>query len=265
MVWGRACAPGKSSAAQPLDAYRRADECQVLEFPAMKTCAAFLLLLSTLVLAQAAEVEITSEPHHHLALENSYVRVFKVEVPPHQSTLVHWHRHDYMFVTLGASDVESAPKDQPPVRLKLQDGQAEYTPAPRVHAARNLADTPFRNVTIEFMKNAEAHKATPAGWDPDRGLSVLHGGTIDILFVKDGARVSEVDLDPGGVIPRHTHTGPHLVVAVTDLDLQSDVAGKPPAHLQVQSGDIRWVEGGLTHTVTNVGKQKSRFITIEFH
>ena len=232
----------------------------------MKLRYAFLLLFFSLfTLAQAGEVELTSEPHHHLALENAYVRVFKVEVPPHQSTLVHVHRHDYMFVALGASDVENDVKDKPPVRLKLQDGETHYSDAPLAHAAKNLADTPFRNVTIEFMKDAEAHKTPPLAWDPDRGLSVLHGGTIDIMFVKDGARVSEVDLEPGGMIPKHTHTGPHLVVAITDLDLQSDVTGKPPARLQVKSGDIRWVEGGLTHTVTNVGKQKSRLITVEFH
>src|SRR6266496_586448 len=46
-----------------------------------------------------SEVEITAEPHHRLALENQYVRVFKVDVPPHESTLMHRHRHDYIFVT----------------------------------------------------------------------------------------------------------------------------------------------------------------------
>jgi quercetin dioxygenase-like cupin family protein len=225
----------------------------------MKTRLAFLLLLSTTLLpAQTKEVEITAEPSHHLALENAYVRVFKVEAPPHASTLVHWHRHDYMFVTLGDSLVENEVKDKPPVTLKLKNGETHYSVAPFAHAAKNLADTPFRNVTIEFLKNDDAK------WDPDRGLSVLHGGTIDILFVKDGARVSDVDLQPGGVIPEHTHTGPHLVVAVSDLDLEGRAAGKPTTHLQLKAGDIEWVEGGITHTVINAGKQEARLITVEF-
>jgi quercetin dioxygenase-like cupin family protein len=221
--------------------------------------ALIVLLLATLLAAQPQEVEITSEPGHHLALENAYVRVFKVEVPPHASTLVHWHRHDYMFVTLGASNVENDVKDKPPVTLKLQDGETHFSPGPFAHSAKNLADTPFRNVTIELLKNDDSK------WDPDRGLSVLHGGTIDILFVKDGARVSEVDLQPGGIVPEHTHKGPHLVVAVTDIDLEGTAPGKPTAHLQLKSGDIRWVEGGITHTVTNVGKQEAKLISVEFH
>jgi quercetin dioxygenase-like cupin family protein len=221
--------------------------------------ALILLFLATLLAAQTQEVEITSEPGHHLALENAYLRVFKVEVPPHASTLMHWHRHDYMFVTLGASNVENDVKDKPPVTIKLQDGETHYSPGPFAHSAKNLAETPFRNVTIEFLKNDDSK------WDPDRGLSVLHGGTIDILFVKDGARISEVDLQPGGIVPEHTHKGPHLVVAVTDLDLEGTAPGKPTAHLQLKSGEIKWVEGGITHTVTNAGKQEAKLITVEFH
>jgi len=65
------------------------------------------LLLATIILAAQTtnEVEITAEPHHHQALENEYVRVFKVEVPPHNDTLMHWHHHDYFFVTLGDTQV----------------------------------------------------------------------------------------------------------------------------------------------------------------
>jgi quercetin dioxygenase-like cupin family protein len=224
----------------------------------MKTLALLLLLSTTLLFAQSPEVEITSEPSHHLALENAYVRVFKVEAPPHASTLVHWHRHDYMYVTLGDSYIENDVKGKPPVTLKFKDGETHYSPATFAHAAKNLADTPFRNVTIEFLKNDDSK------WDPDRGLSILHGGTIDILFVKDGARVSDIDLQPGGIIPEHTHTGPHLLVAVTDVDLEAKAAGKPATHLQLKAGDIKWIEGGITHTVINAGKQEARMITVEF-
>lgn len=218
-----------------------------------------VLFFSTLLCAQNAEVEITNEPHHHLALENAYVRVFKVEVPPRSATLMHWHRHDYMFVTLGDTVVENDVKDKPPVTLKLQDGETHFSPASFAHVAKNNSDKPFRNVTIELLKNDDTK------WDPDRGLSVLHGGTLDILFVKDGARVSDLELQPGGMVPEHKHIGPHLVVAVTDLDLESKQTGKPATRTQLKSGDIKWVEGGYTHTLTNVGKQPAKLITVEFH
>jgi quercetin dioxygenase-like cupin family protein len=227
-----------------------------------------LILSARLLPAQTAapsEVEITAEPSHHLALENAYVRVFKVEVAPHAATLLHRHRHDYMFVTLGASEVENDVAGKPPVTLKLQDGETHFTPGDFAHIAKNLSTQPFRNVTIELLKDEEAHKTPPPPWDEERGLHVLQGGTHDIMFAKDGVRVSEIALQPGAMLPQHHHTGPHLVVAVTDLEMRSDIEGKGASIKELKAGDIAWVPGGFTHTLTNVSKQEAKFITLEFH
>jgi quercetin dioxygenase-like cupin family protein len=225
---------------------------------------ALLFLAVTLAAQTASEVELSAEPNHHLALENAYVRVFKVEVAPHQATLMHRHSHDYVFVSLGASEVENDVAGKPPVMLALKDGEARFTAGNFAHIAKNLADTPFRNVTIEFLQDEKAHQSPPPKWDEERGLQVLQGGTKDIMFVRDGVRVSELDLQPGGVIPKHHHAGPHLVVAVTDLDLRSDVEGKPATLRVLKAGDIAWIEGGYTHTVTNVGQQPAKFVALEF-
>jgi quercetin dioxygenase-like cupin family protein len=227
------------------------------------------LFLSAILLsartAAPSEVEITSEPSHHLALENEYVRVFKVEVAPHATTLVHRHRHDYVFVTLGAAQVENDVVGKPPVTLKLQDGETRFSPGDFAHSAKNLADTPFRNVTIELLQDEAARKSPPPKWDEERALHVLEGGTQDVMFVKDGVRVSEVELQPGAMLPTHHHSGPHLLVALTGLEVRSDVEGQGPMPGHFKSGDIKWLPGGYTHTLTNVGKQTAKFVTLEFH
>jgi quercetin dioxygenase-like cupin family protein len=223
------------------------------------------ILLASLSWSQAtSEVEVTNEAHHHLALENEYVRVFQVEVAPHEATLMHRHRHDYVFVTLGVSEVANEVEGKPPAQLKLQDGETRFTPGNFAHIARNLAPTPFRNVTIELLQDEKARTSPPPQWDEERGLHVLNGGTQEILFAKDGARVSEVELQPGGMIPSHHHTGPHLLVAVTDLEVRSDVEGQGPMPGHFKAGDVKWLPGGYTHTLTNVGKQTAKFVTVEF-
>ncbi|MGH9504744.1 MAG: cupin domain-containing protein [Terriglobales bacterium] len=225
-----------------------------------------VLLLAVVLSAQtASEVEITAEPGHHLVLQNQYVRVFKVEVAPHAATLMHHHRHDYIFVTLGPSQVENDVAGKAPAKLTLQDGETRFIPGGFAHIARNLSDQPFRNITIELLQDKKAHKSPLPKWDEERGLHILNGGTRDILFVKDGARASELALQPGGVLPSHHHAGPYLLVAVTDLDLRSDVAGQRPSQIQLKAGDVTWVKGGFTHALTNVGKQNARLITLEFH
>jgi quercetin dioxygenase-like cupin family protein len=232
---------------------------------------ALFLLIATLLAAQATipEVEVAAEPHHHLTFENKSVRVFNVEVPPHADTLMHWHRYDYIYVTLGATEVINAVKDKPPVTVKLQDGETRFSAAPFAHIARNLTDQPFRNVTIEILEDQALRNST-AKWDEDRALDVLQGGTKQILFIKDGIRVTEFELPPGGVVPMHHHAGPHLLVAVTDLDIRSDVQsddkkgphGPMPAHFK--SGDSKWLPGAYSHTITNTGTKPAKFVTLEF-
>jgi hypothetical protein len=99
-----------------------------------------------------AHGNVPGEPHHHLKIENEYVRVYYVEAPPHESTLLHQHDHDYIYVSLGTSDVVNAIVNKPEIHLQLKDGETHFTRGGFAHVARNLADTPFRNITIELLK-----------------------------------------------------------------------------------------------------------------
>jgi len=214
--------------------------------------------------AEAPAVEITAEPDHHLALENERVRVFQVEVPANASTLLHRHRHDYLFVTLGASRVGNEVEGKAAAELALADGETRFTPGDFAHKAKNLADRPFRNVTIELMQD-EKLRGQPSPWPPEAdGNREFPGGHLKVLFVHDGARVSEVELQPGAKVPRHHHDGPHLVVAVSDLALHSEIAGHGPIDSTFKAGDVKWIPGGFTHTLTNTGKSPARMVTVEF-
>ncbi|MBZ5613721.1 MAG: hypothetical protein LAO23_06905 [Acidobacteriia bacterium] len=229
----------------------------------MKRALLLFLLLPFLAAQTPTEVEVTAEPSHHLALENEYVRVFKVEVAPHRSTLMHRHRHDYLYVTLGDAHISNEVEGKPPVDVKLADGDTRFAAGNFAHVARNLSRQPFRNVTIELLQD-EKWRQMPSHWPEESGEKTFAGGRIKILFVKDGVRVSEVNLEPGAVVPSHRHDGPYLLVAITDLDLRSDVEGMGPMPGKFQSGDVKWLPGGYTHTLTNVGKSSSRFVTVEF-
>jgi quercetin dioxygenase-like cupin family protein len=228
----------------------------------MRTTAAFVLSLLSLLVPATEAVEVTAEPSHHLAVSNEQVRAFQVEVAPHASTLLHHHGHDYLFVTLGASHVSNEVLGKEPVELTLADGETRFTPGNFSHVARNLSDRPFRNVTVELMQD-ETMREAPSPW-PERGDVEIPGVKIKVLFVKDGARVSSVELEPGATVPTHHHDGPHLVVAVSDLELRSDVEGRGPMAATIKAGEVKWLPGGFTHTLTNTGKERARLVTVEF-
>jgi quercetin dioxygenase-like cupin family protein len=222
----------------------------------------FALSLLCLLLPSTEAVEITAEPMHHLAVDNEQVRVFQVEVAPHASTLLHRHGHDYLFVTLGESHISNEVLGKPPVELKLSDGETRFTPGNFAHVARNLSDQPFRNVTVELMQDATLRDA-PSPWPQEGGDQELPGVRSKVLFVRDGARVSSIEIEPGATIPSHHHDGPHLLVAVSDLEIRSDVEGQGPMPGKFKSGDVKWLPGGYTHTLTNTGKELARLVTVE--
>jgi quercetin dioxygenase-like cupin family protein len=169
------------------------------------------------------EVEITAEPHHHLVLQNDYVRVFSVEVTPKDATLMHRHRHDYVYVTLGNAEISNEVAGKPAVKVTLQDGEAKFSAGDFAHIARNVGSTSFRNITVELLQDAKMRNE-PSKWDNEP--MKMQGGTQEILFVKDGMRASRVELQTAGFEPKHHHSGPHLVIALTDLELRAESPDK---------------------------------------
>src|SRR5258707_4995197 len=110
------------------------------------------LLLSPSLPAQApVAVPLSQEPHHHLVLENDYVRVFRVSVPAHDATLLHQHDVPYLYISLGPADVINIVQGRPEARIVMADGQVGYSPGHFAHIARNESDMDFNNVTIELL------------------------------------------------------------------------------------------------------------------
>jgi len=106
-------------------------------------------------------------------------------------------------VTLGASEVSNEVEGKPAATLKLQDGETRFTPGNFAHIARNLPSTPFRNVTIEFLRDKIT---TQAKWDQERGLNVLSGGTQEIYTY---------DKYVGGASYDHTHWNDYYNITYT--------------------------------------------------
>ncbi len=140
---------------------------------AMKTIvsAALFCLLVGVVCAQEKAVPVGEEGHHQLVLENEYTRVFHVVLAPKESTLMHQHDRDYVYVMIGSSQVEVVKPGAAPTQMKLNDGDVKFTKAPLAHKVTNIGDTPFVNLTIE-VKKASTKSVCGASW-----AGVAGGGT----------------------------------------------------------------------------------------
>ena len=230
--------------------------------------ALFLSCLLAAAQSSAPEVEITAEPHHHQVFANKQVRIFCVEIPAHGETLMHWHRHDYVYINLGEAQVSNEVKGKQPVTAKLHDGDAGLISASFAHVAKNLSDTPFRNVDVELLHD-DALRRLPKPSEDERALKVLEGGTQQVLWVKDGVRASEFELQPNAAVPSQAKSRAMVLVALNDLDLllndpRSHDAHEPGApQLHMKAGEAKWIAAGFKHPIVNAGKGVARFVTLE--
>jgi quercetin dioxygenase-like cupin family protein len=242
---------------------------------------ALALLFSASLAAQAPEPmplahgNTPGEPHHHLKIENEYLRVYYVEVPPRENTQLHQHDHDYLFVTLGDSNVINAVRDKPEVHLVLKDGETHFTRGGFAHVARNLADTPFRNITIELLRPQENVR--------NRCERLIDGPLNDCPSV--GGQQSIVGDIPASLVPRPSFETDEtigilftleansrhveqrmpnaaLLVALQGSDFKAMVAGQTA--VQMTSGSLLWLPASKSSTFTSSGKTASRYMLLLF-
>jgi hypothetical protein len=161
------------------------------------------LLLAFSLHAQApVAVPLPKEPHHHLVLENDYVRVFRVSLPAHDATLLHQHDVPYLYVSLGPADVVNAVQGKPEAHLVMVDDQVGYSPGHFAHIARTDAGSTFDNVTIELLK--------PQG-EPRNLCAQIIPGAASARWLRQGARIG----------PRSTRLLRRIAVADRSMELGS--------------------------------------------
>jgi hypothetical protein len=97
----------------------------------------------------AAAIPMAEEHHHHLVLENSYVRAYFVEIQGHESTLL--HRHDFPYVNVPPSGVD-APTGDPNAGLADDGSRISYTLGGFSHVVSNPGDVVRRSIAIELIR-----------------------------------------------------------------------------------------------------------------
>jgi len=204
-------------------------------------------------------VSLSEEPSHRYLIDNAYIDMANLVLEPKSATRLHHHRHDLVTVTVGAGQISDEVAGKPPVVVKLRDGQVRFTEAGMSHVVRNLGSAPFREITIELRHDDAAHKATEPKWEEASGTKTSRGARREILFVKDGARVSSLTLPPGAAEPPRDNPTAELLVALTDLDV-----GSGDASAKLKAGEVQWRGGRYTGRLSNNGKQPVKLVLLEF-
>lgn len=235
----------------------------------MRKPSILIVLFTLAALGQQAQapVELTSEPSHHLVVDNKMVRAFAVSIDPGKSTLMHRHGHDYLSVSVGDAQIMNAKEGAQPAPVTFKDGDVRFAPSGIVHAVTNTGTTQFRNATIELLNPTTNQKpctescSVPVACD---SADKAKCATVTKVFTSDQWTVSLVTLPAGGTWGQHSHAGGFLVVSLTDDDVAMKNQGQPDAHTKSKAGDIEW-HNPVAHTVTNSGKNTAKSVLLEFN
>jgi len=234
----------------------------------LRLCVVLLLCGSLRAQAPAVPqaVPVANEPRHHLAFENSYVRVYAVEVAPHDATLLHEHSLDYVYVTLGAADIINAPFGKPEAHAQLKDGEVHFARGGFAHVARNLSDLPFRNLTIELLKPQGelrnlCEKIVPGDAGPcEKAQGKGYAATP--LFETEEVRIEFVRLDPQAQRVEIAPGTGTLVAALEQAGIQMESEGQPPK--SIATGGLLWLPAGSRQVFSNLRNTPSNFLRIAF-
>src|SRR5579862_2105592 len=119
--------------------------------PMERLAFAVLMMACALGSLPAQGVPAQQEPHHHPVFQDAAFRVLRVEVPGHDTTLMHRHDPDYFWIALDATDIVNAKYHEPDVHVVAAASSLHFSKGGFSHVARVNSDRPFRNVTIELF------------------------------------------------------------------------------------------------------------------
>jgi hypothetical protein len=210
-----------------------------IRFPRALARVGLLLLIAATAEGQSIPGAVLAkrEPHHHLVYEDSNLRVLRVHVAGHDTTLLHEHDPDYFWLGLGTSTVINARLGSPDATLTSGDLNFHYSFGKFAHVARNPEDKPFDNITVELLtpqtdvRNLCESALADKPLDCASTAAVANGGTEHPALTTAQLRVSLVTIASGGtlkVTPRE------WIISLDTLDTQNRLA---------IDGDGRWVGG----------------------
>jgi quercetin dioxygenase-like cupin family protein len=235
--------------------------------------AAACLLAGSLAAQTSSIITMDQEPHHHLALHNDFVKVFKVEVAPGDSIVLHRHDQDTVAIAIGEQLVTIGIPGKPDVHQKTPDGQVRLQAGGYVHSTHVDGATPYHTIAVEMLNTQTNFHNVCASILPGQPMncpdaaasaSSSAGYTSQPLLDSDQTRVRLVRVLPGQSITIGDLKDFQLIVVLDPAALSAE-SRKGPGQV-LHPGDFVWIANGSpSRLIKNDGQGEARYILFAFH
>jgi quercetin dioxygenase-like cupin family protein len=208
--------------------------------------------VATLSVAQDP-LQVSSD--YKLEIENTWVRVLRVNRGPHGKTPIHQHPASVLvFLTDYHQKVTDADGKVQEISRKAEE--VSYIEALK-HSEENLSDQSLEAVVIELKPRPAEYKPAPITLDPVKLDPEHHLVSLE----NDRVRVLRTILEPHLKSPMHQH--PHYVVVyLTELHTTMKLGNGKMVDNPRRQGEIAW-RGALKHETENIGDRTAIEIQVE--
>ena len=134
------------------------------------TCCSIVYILLT-----AGQIPVRLEPRHHNVLDNGYVRLLDVRIPPHDTSLIHIHETPSIFIIIDnvktGSQIIKEGNNPAGNALFSRIWYDAFTNGPRIHRVWNSDTSQFHVMDIELVRK-----------DPINLVPMPVGNNFELLF-----------------------------------------------------------------------------------
>ncbi len=215
-------------------------------------------------------IPMAEEGHHHLVFANQYVNVFFVEIPAHETTLLHHHDLSYVSVPPGGAEAASPATGSAAVPFFPNFAHVAYAVGNFSHAVTNSSDATLRNVAVELVRPQGIVRNHCVAALRDQGMDVcdpapeLTAGSParrTPLFETDEILVESWELGPATrTRPLDDHMD-MLIAGLTDVRISGN-SGIDSANA-LRGGEL-WVPAGSKPVFRSATDRGGHFIAITF-
>jgi hypothetical protein len=230
------------------------------------SCAIGLLLCLAVPMAAPAQTPV--ESHYRQFLENHYVRVFRVELPPHSQAPIYQNTHDLVWVALSDSTLSIELSEGERKEWWPRAGDTRFFGRHESKSVWNTSRQPFHGVLVEIMVRGLASGGCGCTGEVEKAVCgcarTIHLPDLWALVVGK-ITLGGTTLSPGESTQGAEARDDTLLIAVVPLQLHDDAGprGEGGSSLTLAAGEVRWVKEGR-HQFRNIGTGIARFVTIEF-
>ena len=205
---------------------------------------------------------IDGDPHFHLLLQNSHIRVFALALSANSQSFVRFE-HNFLSIEPEEAEVIRWREGESPVQhFRVHRGEIQFFLGESLRGFRNDARTgEYRTLIIEFLDSGittYSYRYYTGKWD--FGPSLLNapvdaeGHFVNSLDL-GRAVASDVQLLPREFLPPSTRL--QLLAPVSAVNLQM-----AKRQIRLEPGQVLWLEGRDAELV-NIGNEAARFAVVE--